>query len=69
MYAIVSLESGNALRWFSSEGEALEAVRSMVQVEPDAVASVGLRNVTKVYGGGRESVVAVEYLTLTVGDG
>ncbi len=41
-YGIFSLESGNALAWFASQDEALDAVRQIIEGEPDAIDAVGL---------------------------
>lgn len=41
-YGIFSMESGNALAWYDSEAEALEAAHRLLRAEPDAVESVAL---------------------------
>jgi len=41
-FGIFSIESGNALSWFSSEEEAFSAVRTILQSEPEAIDSLGL---------------------------
>jgi hypothetical protein len=41
-YGIFSLESGNALEWFDSDDDAIDALKRLVAEEPEAVEAVGV---------------------------
>ncbi len=41
-YGIISLDTGNALAWYSSDAEAFAAARKILEGEPEAIDNFGV---------------------------